>query len=238
LTKGANVALAHRSSVEESRVHAVVRWSDPDGGADVDVSALLLGSDGRVRGDDDFIFYNAPASSDGSVRLMGKRSADDLAEDRIFVDLEALPGEVTTVVIAASLDAADGVGFGDVANLSVDIVDVSGAARARFEVPGAGPETAMVLGELYVRGEEWKFRAVGQGWDAGLAGLATDYGITVEEAADPAGDDTEVASPTSAALVDTVPSMRQAGDTGPTSPTTPACAGRQVQVHDHSAGHG
>jgi stress response protein SCP2 len=212
LTKGANVALAHRSSVEESRVHAVVRWSDPDGGADVDVSALLLGSDGRVRGDDDFIFYNARASSDGSVRLMGKRSADDLAEDRIFVDLEALPGEVTTVVIAASLDAADGVGFGDVTNLSVDIVDVSGAARARFEVPGAGPETAMVLGELYVRGEEWKFRAVGQGWDAGLAGLATDYGITVEEAADPAGDDTEVASPTSAALVDTVPSSTPDGD--------------------------
>jgi stress response protein SCP2 len=107
------------------------------------------------------------------VRLLGKRSTDDLAEDRIAVDLEAMPGEVSSVVIAASLDAADGVGFDDVGDLSVEIRDVSGTPRARFEVPDAGVETAMVLGELYLRGEEWKFRAVGQGWDSGLAGLAT-----------------------------------------------------------------
>lgn len=212
LTKGANVSLAHRSSVEESRVHAVVRWSDPDGGADVDVSALLLGADGRVRGDDDFIFYNAPASSDGSVRLVGKRSADDLAEDRISVDLEALSSEVNSIVIAASLDAADGIGFGDVANLAVDIVDVSGALRARFEVPGAGSETAMVLGELYVRGEEWKFRAVAQGWDSGLAGLATDYGISVQETAEPGVEDSGPPSPTSTALVDMVAGSASDGD--------------------------
>lgn len=185
LTKGGNVSLVHRSSVEESRVHAVVRWSDPDGAADVDVSALLLGLDGRVRDDADFVFYNAPTGADGAVRLLGKRSADDLAEDRIAVDLEALPVEIGSVVIAASLDAADGVGFGDVGDLSVEILDVSGSARARFEVPNAGAETAMVLGELYLRGEEWKFRAVGQGWDTGLSGLATDYGITVDEAPDP-----------------------------------------------------
>jgi stress response protein SCP2 len=139
----------------------------------VDVSALLLGPDGRVRGDEDFVFYNAPTSADGAVRLLGKRSTDDLAEDRIAVDLEAMPGEVSSVVIAASLDAADGVGFDDVGDLSVEIRDVSGTPRARFEVPDAGVETAMVLGELYLRGEEWKFRAVGQGWDSGLAGLAT-----------------------------------------------------------------
>ncbi|MFC4942527.1 TerD family protein [Pseudonocardia sp. GCM10023141] len=196
LSKGANVSLVHRSSVEESRVHAVVRWSDPDGAADVDVSALLLGVDGRVRGDEDFIFFNAPTSVDGAVRLLGKRSADDRAEDRIAVDLEALPGEVSTVVIAASLDAAEGIGFGDVGDLSVEILDVGGATRARFDVHGAGPETAMVLGELYLRGDEWKFRAVGQGWDSGLAGLATDHGITVDEAADPGTDPaTDTAAP-------------------------------------------
>ena len=94
-------------------------------------------------------------------------------------------------MIAASLDAADGVGFGDVGDLSVEILDVSGSARARFEIPGAGAETAMVLGELYLRGEEWKFRAVGQGWDTGLSGLATDYGITVDEAPEPDPDEHE-----------------------------------------------
>jgi stress response protein SCP2 len=142
-----NVSVVHRSSVEESRLHAVVRWSDP-AGVDVDVSALLLGPDGRVRGDEDFVFYNAPTSADGAVRLLGKRSTDDLAEDRIAVDLEAMPGEVSSVVIAASLDAADGVGFDDVGDLSVEIRDVSGTPRARFEGPDAGVETAMVLGEL------------------------------------------------------------------------------------------
>lgn len=191
LAKGGNVSLVQRSAVEESRVHAVVRWSDPDGAADVDVSALLLGSDGRVRGDEDFVFYNAPTGADGAVRLLGKRSAEDLAEDRIAVDLEALPSEIGSVVIAASLDAAEGVGFGDVGELSVEILDMSGARRARFEVPGSGAETAMVLGELYLRGEEWKFRAIGQGWDSGLAGLATDYGITVDEAPNPVFEDTE-----------------------------------------------
>lgn len=191
LTKGGNVSLVHRSAVAESRVHAVVRWSDPGGAADVDVSALLLGPAGRVRDDEDFVFYNAPTGADGAVRLLGKRSADDLAEDRIAVDLEALPAEIGSVVIAASLDAAEGVGFGDVGDLSVEILDVSGSARARFEVTGAGAETAMVLGELYLRGEEWKFRAVGQGWNSGLSGLATDYGITVDEAPEPGPDEHE-----------------------------------------------
>jgi stress response protein SCP2 len=184
LTKGGNVALLHRSAVEQSRLQAVVRWSDPDG-AEVDVAALLLGPDGRVRSDEDFVFYNAPSGGDGAVRLLGKRTGNDSAEDRVAVDLEALPPDVGTVVILASLDAADGVGFGDVDGLALDVVDAGGESRVRFDVADAGPETAMVLGELYLRGEEWKFRAVGQGWDSGLAGLATDYGIDV---ADPTTD--------------------------------------------------
>ena len=161
-----------------------MRWSNPDG-AEVDVAALLLGPDGRVRSDEDFVFYNAPSGGDGAVRLLGKRTGDDSAEDRVAVDLEALPPDIGTVVILASLDAADGVGFGDVAGLALDVVDAGGESQVRFNVAGAGPETAMVLGELYLRGDEWKFRAVGQGWDSGLAGLATDYGIDV---ADPTDD--------------------------------------------------
>ena len=98
LTKGGNVALLHRSAVEQGRLQAVVRWSDP-GGAEVDVAALLLGPDGLVRSDEDFVFYNAPSGGDGAVRLLGKRTGDDTAEDRVAVDLEALPSDVDTVVI-------------------------------------------------------------------------------------------------------------------------------------------
>ncbi|MBN9107437.1 MAG: TerD family protein [Pseudonocardia sp.] len=187
LSKGANVALVHRSAVEQGRLHAVVRWSDPRGVADVDVAALLLGENGKVRHDEDFVFYNAPSSVDGAVRLLGKRSAEERAEDRVAVDLEALSDEVGTVVIAASLDS-DGSGFGDLGELSVEILDASGTPHARFDVGDAGSETAIVLGELYLRNDEWKFRAVGQGWDSGLAGLATDYGITVDETPDAPAD--------------------------------------------------
>lgn len=203
LSKGANVSLLQRSAIDEGRLQAVVRWSDPDGGTDVDVSALLLGPDGRVRSDADFVFYNAPAGGDGAVRLLGKRADDLTGEDRVAVDLEALPAEVERVLIAASVDG--GRGFGEVPELGLVVLDATGSPAARFDVAGAGTETAMVLGELYVRGEEWKFRAVGQGWNSGLAGLATDYGITVDdtpgdEAADElAGETAEVVAATGAA---------------------------------------
>jgi stress response protein SCP2 len=189
LSKGANISLLHRSVVDECRLHAVVRWSDPGVAADVDVAALLLGPDGRVRSDEDFVFYNAPMGGDGAVRLLGKRSQEAASEDRVSVDLEALPTEIRTVVIVASLDTTDGVGFGDIPDLALDLVDRAGESRVRFDVADAGPETAMVLGELYLRGDDWKFRAVGQGWESGLASLARDYGIDV---ADPADDPTGV----------------------------------------------
>jgi stress response protein SCP2 len=90
LTKGANVSLVACSAGDKGRLHAVVRWSDPGGAADVDVSALLLGSDGRVRSDEDFVFYNAPVGAEGAVRLLGKRAQEEVSEDRVMVDLGAL----------------------------------------------------------------------------------------------------------------------------------------------------
>lgn len=204
LSKGANVSVLPRSALEHGRLQAVVRWSDPDR-ADVDVSALLLGADGRVRSDEDFVFYNAPAGGDGAVRLLGKRADEAAGEDRVAVDLEALPADVERVVIAASVDGEQG--FGEVADLGLVLLDATGAPAVRFDVDGLGTETAMVLGELYVRGEEWKFRAIGQGWDSGLAGLATDYGIAVDDTApdDPAdADDTVDAENAVDAAVDPV----------------------------------
>jgi len=172
-------------------LHAVVRWSDHGASADVDVAALLLGSDGRVRSDEDFVFYNAPVAAEGAVRLLGKRAQERTSEDRVAVDLEALPANVSRVVISASLDATSGLGFGDMEHLALDLLDAAGVSCVQFHVADAGPETAMVLGELYLRGEEWKFRAVGQGWDTGLAGLAVDYGIVVDEPDDASGHDSD-----------------------------------------------
>lgn len=185
LTKGANLTLLPRSEVAGAQMQVVVHWSDPDGAVDVDVSALLLGPGGRVRSDADFVFYNAPAGGDGSVRLLGKRTGEDRGEDRIAVDLEALPIDIESVVFAASLEAEPGAGFGSLQEVGLSVLDAAGNTRLRYDVADAGPETAMVVGELYLRSDEWKFRAVGQGWEAGLAGLARDYGITVDDRAEP-----------------------------------------------------
>lgn len=169
----------------------------PRRGTDIDVSALLLGADGRVRSDEDLVFYNAPAGGDGSVRLLGRRGDDDGGEERVAVDLESLPRAIERVVIAASLDGGTA-SFGEVRDLGLLLLDATGTPIMRFDVTDAGLETAIVLGELYLRGEEWRFRAVGQGWASGLAGLATDFGIAVEasdaEAPPAAEADTAVAA--------------------------------------------
>lgn len=205
LVKGANVSLLPRTASTEGRLQAVVRWADPDGGTDIDVSALLLGADGQVRSDEDFVFYNAPVAADGAVRLLGKRADDAAGEDGVAVDLETLPDGVERILIAASIDPASrAAGFGDVDGLGLVLLGADGAAAARYDVTGAGTETTMVLGEIYARGAEWKFRAVGQGWDSGLAGLATDHGIRIEES-DPEQTTGPATDPADAAIADLGP---------------------------------
>jgi len=150
---------------------------------DVDASALLLVG-GKVRSDDDFVFYNQPAHATGTVRHEGKRTSGELVTDTLLVDLARVEDDVETVLLAAS---ADGGPFGEVPGLYVEVSDaVRGTVVARFDSTGASVETAFVLGELYRRQGAWKFRAVGQGYDSGLEGLATDYGITVDEPQRPA----------------------------------------------------
>ena len=170
LPKGANVALS------TSAVRAELSWAGGAGVPDVDCSALLLRGDGRVGGDADFVFYNQPRHPSGSVRHGGKHGAADAIE----VDLGAVPGDVTRVVLAAS---ADGGPFGRVPGLRLVLSDAAtGAAIAEFPIT-ATEETAMISGELYRREGGWRFRAVGQGYASGLAGLATDFGITVDDPA-------------------------------------------------------
>lgn len=175
MLKGANVPVSAR------RVRVELGWRSGNGVPDVDASALLLVS-GKVRSDADFVFYNQPTHVSGAVRHEGKSSAegpDGLVTDVLAVDLEAVEPEVERIVVAASADGGD---FGRVPGLFVRVLDADGGVElARYDSTDATVETAFVLGDLYRRDGGWKFRALGQGYDSGLAGLATDYGISVEE---------------------------------------------------------
>jgi stress response protein SCP2 len=161
LTPGANLP------VPTAPVRAVLSWQPGPDTPEIDVSALLLGPSGTVRDDADLVFYNQPRHLSGAVRVQGSAVEVDLA------DVEA---DVERIVLAAS---ADGGTFGQVDGMVLQLVG-AGDALADFPITAAG-ETALIGGELYRRGEGWKFRAIGQGYDSGLAGLATDFGIAVDD---------------------------------------------------------
>ncbi|MGW3989404.1 TerD family protein [Streptomyces sp. NPDC004830] len=172
MTKGSN------TPVPTGELRVELGWRTGPGVPDADASALLLVG-GKVRSDADFVFYNQPAHSSGAVRHEGKRDAGGQVTDTLLVDLARVEPAIETVVLAAS---ADGGTFGQVPGLYIEVRDAgAGTTVARFDTPGAGTETAFVLGEFYRRQGAWKFRAVGQGYSSGLEGLATDYGITVDE---------------------------------------------------------
>ncbi|MFF9347347.1 TerD family protein [Streptomyces sp. NPDC014734] len=176
MVKGSNVPL------DAMAVRAVLRWTPGTGVPDVDASALLLGTGGRVRSDEDFVFYNQPRHPSGLVRRLPKRSVPEGLTDSIEADLTALDPTVDQVIIAAS---SDGAAFAQVHDLRILLYDTAGSGEeplAVFDVrPETGEETAIICGELYRRGDGWKFRAVGQGYPTGLVGLATAFGISVDE---------------------------------------------------------
>ncbi|MFQ6330474.1 TerD family protein [Nocardia sp. CWNU-33] len=176
MMKGANVP------VPMSAVRIELGWQSGPAVPDADASALLLVS-GKVRSDGDFVFYNQPAHASGAVRHEGKQQGP-VVLDTLSVNLAQVESQIDTIVIAAS---SDGGTFGQFHGLYVRVIDASnGGEVARFDSVGATTETAFVLGELYRRQGTWKFRAVGQGYASGLAGLATDFGISVDDAPAPA----------------------------------------------------
>ncbi|MER5505067.1 VWA domain-containing protein [Streptomyces sp. NPDC002766] len=173
LSKGANLPVDSRA------VRVELTWSEGPGVPDVDASALLLTAAGRVRDDGDFVFYNQPRHASNAVTHLGKQSAGGVLTDAIEVDLSSIEPAVERVVLGAS---ADGGTFGQVPGLTLRLLDTATRTEiARFHME-AGTETAFIGGELYLRAGRWKFRAVGQGYASGLAGLATDFGITVDDA--------------------------------------------------------
>ncbi|MGI5354544.1 TerD family protein [Streptomyces sp. CA-252508] len=206
MTPGSNIPLAvTRVAVD---VAAPVR---------LDVSGLLLTADGKVRSDDDFIFYNQPSGPGVTYR-----SGGGTAPDAIIVDTAAVPPGIEKIVVTASPDAAGQTFQGIEPTATVRDAD-GGAVLATFTPPRLGTETALVVVEVYLRNGAWKVRAVGQGYADGLAGIATDFGVSVdEEPAQPAPAQAPAPAPAPApARASTPAPAPQAAPPAPPAPPAP-----------------
>ncbi|AXE82189.1 TerD family protein [Streptomyces atratus] len=187
LAKGGNVSLS-KEAPGLTAVTVGLGWdvrTTTGADHDLDASALLCSDASKVLSDLHFVFYNNLTSPDGSVQhtgdnLTGEGEGDD---ESINVDLAAVPADVAKIVFPVSIHDAQsrGQSFGQVRNAFIRVVNrANGVELARYDLSeDASTETAMVFGELYRHGAEWKFRAVGQGYASGLAGIASDYGVNV-----------------------------------------------------------
>ncbi|MFD5143891.1 TerD family protein [Streptomyces sp. NPDC058401] len=206
MQKGSNIPVAALA------VRAVLRWTAGPDVPDVDASALLVGADGRVRSDEDFVFYNQPRHPSGAVWRLGKKQLGDGITDAVQADLRAVTPAVDRILVVAS---AEDVPFERVHDLRILLYDATATGGseplAYFDVrPETGAETALICGELYRRADAWKFRALGEGYSNGLVGLATDHGISVDENAPEAHEQGQG------------PGQGQPQGPGQASPATPA----------------
>ena len=187
LSKGGNVSLT-KQAPGLTAVVVGLGWDERTTSGqdfDLDASALMLTASGRILSDEHFVFFNNLTSPDGSVEhtgdnLTGTGEGDD---EQIKVDLSRVPAEVDRIVFPVSIYEADNrrQNFGQVRNAFIRVVNQADDAElARYDLSeDASSETAMIFGELYRHSGDWKFRAVGQGYSSGLAGIARDYGVNV-----------------------------------------------------------
>lgn len=185
LQKGANLSLS-KTDPSLSRLLIGLGW-DPratDGTEfDLDASAFLLSSSGKVRSDADFIFYNQLKSADGSIEHAGdnRTGAGDGDDELLKVDLSRVPADIDKVVFTVTIHEADArkQNFGQVGGAFIRIVnEVTGAEVVRYDLAeDASTETAMIFAELYRNNGEWKFRAIGQGYAGGLKAVANSFGM-------------------------------------------------------------
>jgi tellurium resistance protein TerD len=187
LSKGGNVSLT-KEAPGLAAVNVGLGWdARTTSGADfdLDASALLVDANNKILSDQYFVFFNNLASPDGSVEhtgdnLTGEGEGDD---EMIKVNLGAVPAECAKIVFPVSIYEAEnrGQNFGQVRNAFIRIVNQADNAEiARYDLSeDASTETAMIFGEVYRNANEWKFRAVGQGYTNGLAGIARDFGVNV-----------------------------------------------------------
>ncbi|MEY9965381.1 tellurium resistance protein TerD [Streptacidiphilus sp. MAP12-16] len=188
LAKGGNVSLS-KAAPNLTAVQIGLGWqARATTGADFDLDAsALLCSGGRVLGDEYFVFYNNLKSPEGSVEhmgdeLVGGTGAED--DEVVKVNLTQVPPQVDKIVFPVSIYDAEArlQNFGQVRNAYIRVVNqADGAELARYDLSeDASSETAMIFGELYRYNNEWKFRAVGQGYASGLRGIALDFGVNVQ----------------------------------------------------------
>jgi tellurium resistance protein TerD len=187
LTKGGNVSLSKEAPGLTSIIVGLGWDARTTTGTDfdLDASAIAVKTDGKVVSDQHFVFFNNLKSPDGSIQhqgdnLTGEGEGDD---EQIKIALNVVPTEIDKVVFPVSIYDAESrqQSFGQVRNAFIRIVNETGGAEiARYDLSeDASTETAMVFGEVYRSGAEWKFRAVGQGYASGLRGIAQDYGVNV-----------------------------------------------------------
>jgi tellurium resistance protein TerD len=187
LSKGGNVSLT-KEAPNLTAVVVGLGWdarTTTGNDFDLDASALLTNDQGKVLSDQHFVFFNNLRSPDGSVEhtgdnLTGEGEGDD---EVINVNLAGVPADVAKIVFPVSIYEAESrqQSFGQVRNAYIRVLNAAGGAElARYDLTeDASTETAMVFGELYRHGAEWKFRAIGQGYASGLRGIAQDFGVNV-----------------------------------------------------------
>ena len=187
LTKGGNVSLT-KEAPGLTAVTVGLGWdvrTTTGADFDLDASAIAVDVTNKVISDQYFVFYNNTSSPDQTIVHTGdNRTGEGEGDDeQINVNLAGLPPNVAKVVFPVSIHQAQerGQNFGQVRNAYIRIVNQAGGAEiARYDLSeDASTETAMIFGELYRHGAEWKFRAVGQGYASGLVGIVQDYGVNV-----------------------------------------------------------
>ncbi|HCB93954.1 MAG TPA: chemical-damaging agent resistance protein C [Selenomonas sp.] len=188
LQKGQKVDLT-KGNPNLSKIVVGLGWDTNkyDGGADfdLDAAAFLLGANGKVLRDEDFVFYNNLKHDSGSVlhmgdNLTGEGEGDD---EQIKVDLSKVPSNIEKISFTVTIHEADSrhQNFGQVSNAFIRIVDeTTNREIIRYDLgEDFSVETAVVVGELYRRGGEWKFNAIGSGFKGGLAALGRNFGVNV-----------------------------------------------------------
>ncbi|MDI1291127.1 MAG: TerD family protein [Methylobacter sp.] len=187
LTKGGNISLSKTDPTLKNLIVGLGWDARPTDGADfdLDASAFLVKEDGKVRSDSDFIFYNQTKSTCGSIEHTGdnRTGEGDGDDESVIVLLDKIPADIQRVVFTVTIHDAElrKQNFGQVSKAYVRVVNKDSSSEvARYDLSeDASIETAMVFGELYKHGAEWKFKAVGQGYAGGLAALARQYGISI-----------------------------------------------------------
>jgi tellurium resistance protein TerD len=187
LSKGGNVSLS-KEAPGLTAITVGLGWDArvTDGAAfDLDASVFICGEDGKVRSDADFVFYNAPKALDGAIQHMGdnRTGAGDGDDEEVKIDLTKIPADVKKLVFAVTIHEAEvrRQTFGQVGNAYMRVINQAGGAEiAKYDLSeDYSTETALIFGEIYRHGDEWKMKAIGAGFAGGLAPLAKAHGVNI-----------------------------------------------------------